>query len=128
MDEPPKTFGAAFRAYRLRARLTQEQVSKAMEVDFSYVSKIENQGKIPSREKIEKAAEAFNLTHQEGIGLLRLAETVPSEFERWVVRERPAAMDLYRSIQDTPPEQQEDLIRKLIEQVEAETNRKPEGS
>ncbi len=128
MSDPPKTFGAAFRTYRLRAQLTQEQVAKAMEVDFTYVSKIEKQGKVPSRDKIEKAADAFRLTRQEGIDLLRLAETVPSDFERWVVRERPAAMDLYRSIQGTPPHQQEDLIRKLIEQVEAETNREPEES
>jgi hypothetical protein len=37
-------------------------------------------------------------------------------------------LDLYRSIQGTPPEAQEDLIRKLIEQVEAEKIRKPEDS
>ena len=128
MDEPPKSFGAAFRAYRLRARLTQEVLSKAMEVDFTYVSKIENKGQIPSREKIEKAAAAFRLSEQERTEFLRLAETVPSEFERWVVQERPAALDLYRSIQGTPPEQQEDLIRKLIRQVEEETKRDPRNS
>lgn len=128
MGEPPNSFAAAFRAYRLRARLTQEVVSKAMDVDFSYVSKIETKGQIPSREKIEKAAEVFRLSEAERIELLRMAETVPSDFERWVVQERPAALDLYRSIQGTPPEQQEDLIRKLIEQVEAERPRKPEES
>lgn len=128
MGETSKSFGAAFRAYRLRARLTQEVVSKAMEVDFTYVSKIETKGQIPSREKIEKAADAFRLSDQERVNFLRLAETVPSDFERWVVQDRPAALDLYRSIQRTPPEQQEDLIRKLIQQVEAEKSRKPEDS
>jgi transcriptional regulator with XRE-family HTH domain len=99
-----------------------------MQVDFSYVSKIETKGKIPAREKIEKAAEAFQLSAEERAEFLGLAETVPSEFERWVVQERPAALNLYRSIQGTPAEQQEDLIRKLIQQIEAETNREPEGA
>jgi transcriptional regulator with XRE-family HTH domain len=111
------TFGKLLRSYRLRARKTQEELANAIGVDFTYISKIENdKAAPPSRRRIERAARFLQLTQDEEIGLLLAAEKLPSDVQDWAL-DRPKAVSLYRTIKQASPEQQEEILDDLIEEV-----------
>lgn len=116
-------FGELFRGYRLRAKKTQDELAKAIDVDFTYISKIEN-GKAPppSRGRIEEAARFLHLTQDEEIQLLLLAEKLPSDVQDWALR-RPKAVSLYRTIKQASLEQQEKILDDLIERVRQKLER-----
>lgn len=121
-----KTFGQKLREYRLRAKKTQEDLADAIDVDFTYISKIEN-GKAPppKRKRIEMAAEFLELSQEEEIGLLLLAEKLPSDVQDWAL-DRPKAVSLYRSIKEASPEEQEEILDQLIEHVRERLDRRTE--
>lgn len=111
------TFGTLLRSYRLRSKKTQEQLAKATGVDFTYISKIENdKAPPPSRDRIERAAHFLELSQDEEIELLLLAEKLPSDVQEWAL-DRPKAVSLYRTIKRASPEQQERILDELIEAV-----------
>jgi transcriptional regulator with XRE-family HTH domain len=114
---PHNKFGEALRGFRRRAGKTQEDLATAIGVDFTYISKIEN-GKAPPprRDKIERAAGFLELSDQEEIELLLLAEKFPSDVQDWAL-EQPKAVGLYRSIQKVAPDEQEKMLDELIERV-----------
>lgn len=115
MTEPE--FGELLRHYRRRAKKTQEQLADAIEVDFTYISKIET-GKAPPprRSRIEKAARFLDLSQDEEIGLLLLAAKLPSDVQDWAL-DRPKAVSLYRTIKSASPEEQDQILDDLIERV-----------
>lgn len=118
------TFGQMLRSYRQRAGLTQEQLAAAIGATFTYVSKLEHDKvERPSPEKLERAAEAMKLSEEEQRELFRLADTIPTGMESWILQE-PTAFQLYRSIQSHPEAEQEELIRRLIRVVEEEREKK----
>lgn len=116
MKENP--FGEVLRQHRLRVGKTQQELADAMEVDFTYVSKIEK-GKAPppARDRIDAAARFLKLSEEEEIDLLLLADKVPADVQKWVL-ETPRAVSLYRKIRDTSPREQEKLLEELIAEVE----------
>lgn len=124
MAEP--RFGELLRQYRLRANRTQEELAKAIGVDFTYISKIENRkAPPPSRERIERAARFLDLSQDEEIELLLLADKLPSDVQDWAL-DRPKAVSLYRTIKQASPEQQEKILDDLIEQVRRKLDQRDE--
>lgn len=113
----PNSFGQKLREYRLRAGKTQEDLADAIDVDFTYISKIENnRARPPKRERIEHAAQFLDLNQDEEIELLLLAEKLPSDVQDWAL-DQPKAVSLYRSIKKASPEDQEEILDELIEEV-----------
>ena len=121
------SFGKRLRAYRLRVRQTQDDLAKAMGVDFTYVSKIENgRAPPPKRNRIERAAQFLGLSQEEEIDLLLLAQKLPSDVQDWAL-DQPRAVALYRSIKKAAPQHQEEILDELIERVRQRLSEEDDG-
>ena len=120
----PQTFGTRLNEFRKRVPLTQRQLADAMDVDFTYISKIES-GNVPppARDRIELAAKALKLSSTETEELFRLAEKIPADVESLFSRQ-PGALRLFRTIRQAPAREQEALLEELIEEVEARHKKK----
>ena len=116
-------FGELVRRYRLRAGLTQRELAKHAGLDFTYLSKIES-SKVPppTRDVVEALAKESKLSAEEREEFVAAAGKIPTDLEELVVRE-PEARRLLRSIQQVPVREQEQLLARLIEEVERDLRR-----
>jgi transcriptional regulator with XRE-family HTH domain len=106
-------FGELFRMFRKRAGLTQQQVAEAIDVDFTYVSRIEcGKAAPPARDRIATAAVVLRLSAEERDLLFSHAAKVPRDVEEWL-RARPYALRLLRDLSDYPDEVQESVVSRL---------------
>ena len=88
------TFGQQLREWRRLAGLSQRRLAESVGVDFSYVSKLENDRLAPpSAETVIRLAEAINAPPDE---LLAAARKIPEAVGDEVVRE-PAAQRFLRT-------------------------------
>ena len=86
-----KTFGACLRKLRIKAGFTQRELAAQVNVDFSYLSKIENCALPPPSEKvIRKLAEVLNADKDE---LITLAGKIPSDIAE-ILKDRKALAHL----------------------------------
>jgi len=75
--EEEKIFGASLKKLRIQAGLTQRELADRVNVDFTYLSKIENGALPPPSEKVVlKLAETLNVDKDE---LLTLAGKIPAD-------------------------------------------------
>lgn len=81
------TFGATIRNLRKSRQLSQQQVASMVGIDFTYLSKIENDRltatQFPSEDTIRKLARALEADEDE---LLLLAEKIPEKIRRLVIK------------------------------------------
>jgi transcriptional regulator with XRE-family HTH domain len=61
MDKLDQKIGEKLRKLRDQKSLTMRQVSELINIDYSYISKIEN-GKIPSLEKLHKLCNLYGIS------------------------------------------------------------------
>lgn len=104
------TFGERVRELRKAKNLTLRDVAAKVDINFTYLSKIEN-GKLdfsdfPSEKLIRKLAKALGGDTDE---LLLLAEKIPDEIRKRVI-ERPDAFRKFASLDDK-------TIDKLLEDL-----------
>jgi transcriptional regulator with XRE-family HTH domain len=104
------TFGERVREHRKGKNLTLRDVASKMDINFTYLSKIEN-GKLdfsefPSEKLIRKLAKVLNADVDE---LLLLAEKIPDEIRKRVIQ-RP---DAFRKIAKLDDETLDKLIEGL---------------
>jgi len=107
------TFGERLRDLRKAKGLSQRALGDIVGVNFTYVSKIENEkldfAQFPSEDHIRKLAEALDADVDE---LLLLAKKIPDQIKRRVM-ERP---DAFRKIADLDDQ----TLNKLLEDIEDE--------
>jgi transcriptional regulator with XRE-family HTH domain len=107
------TFGERIRELRKAKNLTLRDVAKKVKVNFTYISKIENQkldfGEYPSEDLIRKLAKVLEADEDE---LLLLAKKIPEDIKRRVI-ERP---DAFRKIAKLDDE----ALDRLLEEIEGE--------
>jgi len=107
------TFGERLRDLRKAKGLSQRALGDIVGVNFTYVSKIENEkldfAQFPSEDLIRKLAEALDADVDE---LLLLAKKIPDQIKRRVM-ERP---DAFRKIADLDDQ----TLNKLLEDIEDE--------
>jgi len=93
-------FGKKVRQLRAEKRLGQRALAKAVGVNFTYISKIENGklgfGDYPSEELILRLAKALEVDAEE---LLLLAEKIPARIRKRVL-ERPDAFGRLADLDD----------------------------
>jgi transcriptional regulator with XRE-family HTH domain len=88
-----RNFGDRVRGLREKQGLSIKNLAKTLEVNYTYLSKIENNKSIPSEELIEKLAHVFNCDPEE---LKIRAGKIPEDIAR-IFREHPQeAMDYLR--------------------------------
>jgi transcriptional regulator with XRE-family HTH domain len=98
------SFGRTVREARKRRALSQKQLADIAGIDFTYLSKIENDRMAPPSEKTLRAmAEALDADADE---LIRLAGKVPSDLAEFLVRD-PEGMRFLRSFQGSDIETRE---------------------
>jgi len=116
------SFGALMRQYRLRAGLRQRELAERLgdPKKETYISKWERlqDPVVPSRDILERIAEIFKLSEDERLELFIAAERVPETVERFLMRERPDALRLYRSLSQLPAERQDEVLARLINEVQ----------
>ena len=112
-------FSERIRDLRQAKNLTQRDLGASVGVEFSYISKIENEkldfGDVPSERLIQKLAEALDADEYE---LLVLAEKVPPEVRKRLF-ERPNAFRVLVGLDD----QTLDGLVSIVNGVSAEDNR-----
>jgi transcriptional regulator with XRE-family HTH domain len=102
------------------------ELDDASGIDYTYISKLEsNKVPPPAREVVEKLARALKLTEDERMEFAASADMITTDMERWVVRDRPAARQLFRSLSRLPADEQERRLEEFIKQVEREIGRPP---
>lgn len=91
------TFGQQIRNRRLQKHLAQRDLAQIVDIDFTYLSKIEND-KVPppSEEVIGKLATALNISNEE---LMTLAAKVDMDELREAVAKDPRIGVLFRKLQ-----------------------------
>lgn len=90
------SFGRTIRDERKRRGISQKELAEKAGIDFTYLSKIENDRMAPPSEKAIRAmAEALATDPDE---LIRLAGKVPSDLAEFLVRD-PDAIRYLRSFQ-----------------------------
>lgn len=108
------TFGERIRQLRKEMNLSQRDLATKVGVNFTYISKIENEkldfGDYPSEDLIRKLAKALRADADE---LLILAEKVPEVIKKRVM-ERP---DVFRKLAKLDDES----LDKLLENLDDET-------
>ncbi|MDA8218152.1 MAG: helix-turn-helix transcriptional regulator [Dehalococcoidales bacterium] len=96
-------FGSKLRALRLAADLTQRELARRSEIDFTYLSKIEA-GIVaaPSDEKVRALGAALGLSAEDMTGLVELAQQtrVPTEVVKAALIRNPGVGALLRRLKD----------------------------
>ena len=94
------TFGERVRELRKGKNLTLRELAAKLKVNFTYLSKIENQklsfGEYPSEDLIRKLAKVLGAEEDE---LLLLAQKIPEDIKKRVI-ERPDAFRKIASLDD----------------------------
>lgn len=104
------TFGEKIRQLRKAKDLTLRDLAAKVKVNFTYLSKIENQklsfGEYPSEDLIRKLAKVLNGEADE---LLLLAQKIPEDIKKRVI-ERP---DAFRKIANLDDKTLDKLLKNL---------------
>lgn len=90
------SFGKTIRDLRKQRGLSQKELAERIGIDFTYLSKIENDRMpAPSEKKIQAMAEVLSADTDE---LIRLAGKIPSDLAEFLITD-PEAMKHLRSLQ-----------------------------
>lgn len=109
-----ETFGQTVKRLRKSKRITQLELAERIGVDFTYVSKIENDRTMrsPAESTIRKIAEVLGTDSEE---LILLANKIPQNLQETIVQE-PLAVDFLRTVPKFNVNDREE-IRKIIEKA-----------
>ena len=95
MGNNSQTFGQLLRRYRRAAKLSQEELAKRSGVDYTYVSKLENDRvNAPAEETILRFCGVLHIDNDE---LLFAARRVPADIGSAVVSSKSALQFLRRA-------------------------------
>lgn len=114
------SFGSALQRIRRTKGKKQREVAKEIEMDFSYFSRLENDrfDSKPTRETIEKIAEALECTPEEQSELLAAAGRIDEELEQAALKagENPKLRELFKTASLLPNE----MIEKYLDRIKSE--------
>ena len=106
-------FGDRLRELRQAKNLSQRDLGEQVEVNFTYISKIENEkldfAQFPGEELIRKLAKALEADEDE---LLILAEKIPEQIKKRVM-ERPDAFRKFAKLDD-------EKLNRLLDEIDDE--------
>lgn len=113
-----ETFGQKIRRLRKSRRITQAELAESIGVDFTYISKIENDKNLrtPAESTIRKLATFLETDAEE---LILSAKKVPQNFRDAIVDDK-LVVDFLRVVPKLN-ETQRDIIEKIIEMAEAKS-------
>lgn len=111
--ERPASFGRTIQAVRRARGVTQRQAAAALGIDFTYLSKLENdRGEPPGEPLVQRMAELYEADSEE---LLALAGKVPAELRERASEDRQFAL-LLRRLPTLPA----DKLKEIYKSAEVE--------
>ena len=110
-----ETFGQRIKTLRKIRRITQLELAKKIGVDFTYVSKFENDKTVrpPAESTIRKLAEVLETNAEE---LILLAKKIPQNLQETIVQDT-LAVDFLRVVNKFDKDKREE-VRRIIKEVE----------
>ena len=125
------SFGKTLQRIRRAKGKTQRQVADKMKMDYGYFSKLENDifDSQPTRETIEKAAEALECSDEELGELLAAGGRVDRDLENAtrIATEKPIVGKLFRSVIHLPTERVEAILKEVESERKAKRKSKKES-
>jgi transcriptional regulator with XRE-family HTH domain len=121
-----ETFGKRIRRRRREDKLSQRKLAELVGVDFTYLSKLENdqQGQSPGEDLVVKLAEQL---HDDSEELLALAGKVPVEALRTLAREDVDFARFLRRLSAVPADDKRGRLRRVLESgAESDVGKLPE--
>jgi transcriptional regulator with XRE-family HTH domain len=121
-----ETFGERIRRRRREDKLSQRQLASLVGVDFTYLSKLENDqdGQSPGEELVVKLAEQL---HDDSEELLALAGKVPVEALRTLAREDADFARFLRRLSGVAADDKRERLRQVLESgAETDVGKLPE--
>lgn len=110
-----ETFGQKIKRLRKAKKITQSELADSVGVDFTYISKIENDKgiRLPAESTIRKLAIFLETDAEE---LILLAKKVPQNFQETIVEDKLAVnfLRVFPKLNKT----QRGILEKIIEQAE----------
>jgi transcriptional regulator with XRE-family HTH domain len=123
------SFGKTLQRIRRSKGVTQRDVASKIDMDYSYFSRLENDrfDSKPTRETIDKIAEALGCTEDERGELLSAAGRIDEELENAarIAGGRPQIGRLFRAVVQLPPEKIDEIMQKVEAELEASRKSKP---
>lgn len=112
------TFGKVLQKIRRSKDMTQREVAKKIDMDFSYFSRLENDrfDSNPTRETIDKIADALGCNGEERDELIVAAGRITEELEkeaREANKNPEVVLKLFRSAIQLPPEKLAQYAKKM---------------
>ena len=111
------SFGETLQKIRRGKGKKQRDVAKKIGMDFSYFSRLENDrfDSKPTRETVEKIADALDCTAGECAELLSAAGRIDEEMEKAAIKagEKPALRELFSSASQLSAERIEEYLRQI---------------
>lgn len=124
------SFGKTLQRIRRAKGMTQRDVAGAIEMDYSYFSRLENDrfDSRPTRETVDRIADALKCTEAERGELLAAAGRIDKELERAtkIASKKPVVGKLFRAVVRLPLERVEEIADQVEAEVE-ERNRAKQG-
>ena len=103
--------------------MTQREVAGEIGMDFSYFSRLENDrfDSKPTRETVEKIADALKCTQEEKSELLNKAGRINQDMEKVarIASKRPELGQLFQAAVKLPPEKIDEILAQVNAEVEA---------
>ncbi|HJQ24675.1 MAG TPA: helix-turn-helix transcriptional regulator [Blastocatellia bacterium] len=122
------SFGNTLQRIRRSKEMTQREVAKKIGMDYSYFSRLENDrfDSKPTRETIDKIAEALECSEEERGELLAEAGRINQELEEVarIASKRPELGQLFQAAVKLPPEKIDEILKQVHSEVEAERSSK----
>jgi transcriptional regulator with XRE-family HTH domain len=107
---PDETFGRRIQRLRRDLRLTQRNVASTVDIDFTYLSKLENdRGETPSEETVRKLAKVLKTDEED---LLASAGKIPPSLRDRAQKNLEFARFL-RRLPGVPEDKLQDIYREL---------------
>jgi transcriptional regulator with XRE-family HTH domain/Zn-dependent peptidase ImmA (M78 family) len=116
MEQKPLSFGKTLQRIR-RPRGTQKEIASKIPMDLGYFSRLENDrySYPPSRETIEKIADALECSPEERNELLAAAGRIDVEVEQYarLATQKPVMRRLFKAVSRLDAEQLEELLKEV---------------
>lgn len=114
-------FGVLLKGLREARRVSQSKLAERADFDHSYVSRLESGARMPTRDAVERLAQALALSHVEEDGLLAAAGFLPRDVAS-LLSDEPVIGEVLDLLQDdaVPMEYRENMrqvLRLLAEQA-----------
>ncbi len=126
LENKAMTFGQILREIRRQKNKTQREVAKAIDMDFSYFSRLENDrfDSLPTLETIDKIAQELECSEEERALLIEAAGRITKEME--VVAKKASADPMLAKLFSSAVHLSPDRLSQLADEIEKEAQKSKE--